>query len=133
MKSNRKHFIVGVVVILLGVLGWMVSGHGRPQIKASYSQFLQQVRDRRVASVIIAASNSGANEATYRLKEGDIGRTLLPSDYRDALAAMQENLVDIEIQTGRFPLLLSAAPFLLLLAVWVFLMGWKRNGARPLF
>jgi hypothetical protein len=61
-----------------------------------------------------------------------MARTVLPSDYREALAAMEESLVDIEIQSARFPLL-SAAPFLLLLAVWVCLMCWKRNGPRTLF
>ena len=133
MNSNAKRLIVGVAVILLGVLGWMASRNGHPQIKATYSQFLQQVRDGRVASVIIAASNSGATDASYRLKDGAMARTVLPSDYRDALAAMEDSLVDIEIQTGRFPLLINASPFILLLVLWVFLMYWKRNGPTALW
>ena len=133
MNSTTRRLVAGVAVILLGVLGWMASGKARPQIKATYSQFLQQVRDGRVSSVIIRASNSGANDASYRLKDGAMARTVLPSDYREALAAMEESLVDIEIQSARFPLFMNAAPFLLLLAVWVCLMCWKRNGPRTLF
>jgi ATP-dependent Zn protease len=131
MISTGRRLVAVVAVVLLGVLGWMASGKGRPQIKATYSRFLQQVRTGEVASVIITASNSGASEATYRLKDGAMARTVLPSDYRDALATMQESLVEIEIQTRQFPLFMNALPFLLLLAVWVFLMCWKRNGARP--
>lgn len=134
MNSNRMRLIVGfTAVILLGVLGWMLSGKERYPIKATYSQFLQQVRDGRVASVIIIASSSSASQATYILKGGEERRTVLPSHYRDALAAMQESHVEIEIRPGGSPVLMNAAPFLLLLAVWVFLVCWKRNGPRQLW
>ena len=61
-------------------------------------------------------------------------RTVLPSDYRDALVAMQDKLVNIEIQdssSGPLRPILNAAPFLLLLGVWSFLVIRKfPNGPR---
>jgi hypothetical protein len=64
----------------------------------TYSQFLDQVRSGQVASVVVIGSNSGAVEAICRLKDGKTVRTVLPSDYRDALVAIQDKLVNIEIR-----------------------------------
>jgi hypothetical protein len=84
--------------------------------------------------VIVTRSNSGAVEATCRLKDGKTVRAVLPSDYRDALVAMQDKLVNIEIRnssSGPFSLLINATPFFLLLGVWIFLMIRKfPNGPR---
>ena len=43
-------------------------------------------------------SNSSAIQANCRLKDGNAVRIVLPSDYRDAMVAMQEKLVNVEIR-----------------------------------
>ena len=80
-------------------------------------------------------SNSGAIQAICRLKDGNAVRTVLPSDYRDAMVAMQDKLlVNVEIKdssSGSLQLLIKATPFLLLLGVWIFLVIRKfPNGPR---
>ena len=70
-------------------------------------------------------SNSGAIQATCRLEDGNTERTVLPANYRDAIVAMQEKLVSIEIRdasSGPLQLVMKATPFLVLLGVWIFLM-----------
>ena len=69
-----------------------------------------------------------------RWKDGSIIRSVLPPDDRDAIAAMQDQLVDIEIRdaaSGWLPLIANAAPFLLLLATWMFLFHRLRNRVPP--
>jgi cell division protease FtsH len=121
-----------VVVIGLAVAWSVIRTSGRGQTRLTYSQFLQLVEAGSVASVVIEPG-SGANPAICRLKDGNNLRTVLPSDYRDALAAMQDKLVNIEIQdpsSGWIPLLINASPFLVLLAFWLFMMLRLRNGPR---
>jgi len=76
----------------------------------TYSQFLEKVR-------------TGQNAE----------QTVLPSDYRDAMAAMQDKLVNIEIRdSSSGPLqLLYYSPFILILAVWIFLVRKFQNGPGP--
>lgn len=78
-----------------------------------------------MAEVKISAGNSGAEAAKVRLKDGNTAQTVLPGDYSVALAAMQQQMVNVEIQDASaspMPLIINAAPFLILLAVWIFLM-----------
>jgi hypothetical protein len=122
-----------VLICVAGVL-WMATAGQRSLTMVTYSQFLERVRTGRIASVIVMGSNSGATEAICRLKNGNAVRTVLPSDYRDALVAMQDNHVDVEIRdsaSGPLPLFVRASPFFLLLGVWIFLMIRKfPNGLR---
>src|SRR6185436_15772328 len=115
--------MIGVAAIL-----WVAAVSQRPSITLTYSQFLDRVRTGHIASVIVMGSNSGAIEAICRLKDGNTVRTVLPRNYRDALGAMQEELVDVEIREaapGSLRLILNTTPFLVLIAVWVFLMVRK--------
>ena len=117
--------IIGAVVMGVAALLWMAVATQRPSNTLTYSQFLEKVQTGQIARVTVMGSNSGAVQAICRLKDGNTVRTVLPRDYRDALIAMRETLVDIEIRdasSGSLRLLLNATPFLLLVGVWVFLM-----------
>jgi|SRR6266566_4786568 len=133
MKSKASIAIICVVVISLAGILW-TTGSRRGLTKLTYSEFLEQVRGGQIASVTIIASTSGATEATCHSKDGKAMRTVLPSDYRDALVAMQDKLVNIEIQdssSGPQRAIVNAAPFLLLVGVWIFLFIRKfPNGPR---
>ncbi len=134
MKSKTRIAIICSVMICLAGVLWMTAGSRRVQNKLTYSQFLEQVRAGRVVSVIVIGSNSGATQATCRLKDGTTVRTVLPSDYRDAVAAMQDKLVDVEIQdpsSGPLRLFINTTPFFLLVGVWAFFMMRKfQKGPR---
>ena len=67
----------------------------------------------------------GANAAKVRLKDGSTTQTVLPLDYSAALGAMQQQMVNVEIQDASaspLSLAINAVPFLILLAFWIFLM-----------
>jgi ATP-dependent Zn protease len=124
MKSKASIAIIcAVVICLAGILWTTVSRRGLT--KLTYSEFLEQVRGGQIASVTIISSNSGATQAICHLKDGNTVRTVLPSDYRHALVAMQDKLVNIEIQDSSSQpqrAIVNAAPFLLLVGVWIFVV-----------
>ena len=127
MNSKIKIAIALLLAALLCavILIWISAGQHGGQSTISYSQFLQQVEAGRVAGVKISAGNSGADAAKVRLKDGATNQTVLPADYSVALAAMQQRMVNVEIQdagANSMSLALNAIPFLILLAVWVLLM-----------
>jgi ATP-dependent Zn protease len=136
MKSKARIAIVCATVIFLAGIMWTTASLSGPKT-LTYSQFLEQVRGGQVAGVILTGSNSGATQATCRLKNASTVRTVLPSDYKDALVAMQDKRVNIEIwdsSSGPLWSFLNAAPFLLLLGVWIVLMIRKfPNGPRQGF
>jgi hypothetical protein len=88
----------------------------------TYSHFLAQVRTGSVAKVTVIGGNSGVTPAICRLKSGGTVRAVLPSDCRDALAPIEDHLVNIEIRdtsSGCLRLLLNVTAFLLLAGVWL--------------
>jgi ATP-dependent Zn protease len=129
LKRNIVFTAIGAVVLIcLLAVPWIrtVGYHSMPM--ATYSEFLDQINSGRVASVVIIGSNSGAVEATYRLKGREVLRTVLPSDYKDALRAMQERLVDVEIRNASpepLRMLFNVMPVLLLFSIWMILMILK--------
>lgn len=135
MNTKAKTIVFWAVLIGVAVLLWAVVQNKPTPPKATYSQFLQQVQAGRVTNAVIVASNRGPNPVDYNLKDGARMHTVLPHNDRDALEAMQQKLVDIEIQDGSSrwtQVLWNATPFLLLVAFWLFMMGQmsKRRHAK---
>lgn len=123
MSKPKIAILCAVLMCTVGVV-WLATANRRSLTNLTYSQFLQEVRMGQVASVILIERNSGAVQATCKLKAGNTVQTVLPSHYKDALMAMQDRQVNIEIRGSSEPLrlLMNATPFLLLLGVWIFLM-----------
>jgi cell division protease FtsH len=118
------------LVAAAGIVFNANSGRALPTL--TYSQFLDEVRSGQVASTVITAGASGATQATCRLKDGRTARTVLPAHYNDVLATMLQQRVNVEIRDGSLEplrLFLNAAPFLILLAVWLILFRKFRNGS----
>ena len=122
-----------VALVIASAAVWMFAGGHRAQSTLTYTQFIERVRAGQVAGVEIAAGNLGASPATIRLKDGRTTQTVLPMDYSAALALLENQLVNVEIRdaaSSPMHLLVNATPFLVLLAVWVFLMFNRRRFLR---
>jgi ATP-dependent Zn protease len=117
-----------VLAIVAATLALTI-GQRMLQPKATYSDFLKRVQAGDVAKATIeVAARSGADRIDYTLKNGQRVKTVVPSDDREALAAMRDKLVNVEIQdssSSPYRLLANATPFLLLLAFWVVMMRLK--------
>jgi ATP-dependent Zn protease len=122
------------LALLVATVWWTQSRRGEPdRSKSTYSQFLDELRAGQVASAIVVPGR--AAPTTYKLKNGTTQATVLPSDYRDDITAMREELVNIEIQdptSNPLAVLGNAAPFLILLSVWLVLMYRLRKGKGDL-
>ena len=132
MKPKTKSVVFFAVLIMVAVVMAFVVGDrtDRSRTKATYSEFLQQVQAGEVSKATIAVAATGANPVTYRLKSGSEWLTIIPKNYQDALAEMQNKLVNIEIrdaQSQRTRFLVNATPFFLLLGFWVVMMIWMRK------
>jgi ATP-dependent Zn protease len=135
MNSNAriKIALLSAALVLAAVVIWIVAGSRGGQATISYTQFLQGVQAGQIAQVIIAAGDSGSIPATIHLKDGKTVQTILPAHYSPALAILEDKLVDVEIQNASsvpLRILANATPFLLLLAVWVFLMFNRQRFLR---
>jgi cell division protease FtsH len=132
MKQKTRTVVFFVVLIVVVAIMALVVGDRTDgsRTKATYSEFLQQVQAGEVSRATIAVAETGANPVTYRLKSGSEWLTIIPKNYQDALAAMQNKLVNIEIrdaQSQRTRMLMNASPFFLLLGFWVVMMIWMRK------
>ncbi len=134
MNSRIKLAIFCAVLIGAASVWRLATAGQRPSATVTYSQFLERVQAGQITSVIVMDSNSGAIESICRLKDGNTVRTVLPSDYRNALDAMQDNQIHVEIRDSAarpLQIFLKALPFFLLLGIWIFLMIRKfPNGPR---
>jgi ATP-dependent Zn protease len=122
MNTKARIAMICAALICVAAALWIAGASRRSLPTLTYSQFVARVRAGQIASVVVMRSSS---QAICRLKDGQTVRTVLPSDYRDAMLVMLDKMVDVEIRDSAagWPALLSnATPFLLFLALWIFLM-----------
>jgi ATP-dependent Zn protease len=126
-KTNSIVFW-SVLAVVAATLAFTI-GQGLLQSKATYSEFLKRVQAGEVArATVVVASRSGADQIDYTLKNGSRVKTVVPSDDREALAAMKDKLVNVEIRDASaspYRLLVNSSPFLVLVAFWIFMMSRK--------
>jgi len=108
----RVGVICAALVFAAGI--WWIADHSQERLPTvSYSRFLGEVSDGLVANAVV----SGGARTTFQKTDGSRAATILPPDYRDALAVMLEKGVNIEIREGR-SMAKNAVPFLVLLGCW---------------
>jgi len=111
--AMKVKILCAALVLTAGI--WWILGRGEERLPmVSYTRFLGEVGDGQVANAVV----SGGARTTFQKTDGSRAATVLPPDYRDALAVMLEKGVNIEIQEGR-SMAKNAAPFLVLLGCWV--------------
>jgi cell division protease FtsH len=129
-----KNVVFVAVLICVGLAFLAVSQQVHVPVKATYSEFLQQVQTGQVTKAVIVTGESGPNPITYNLKDGTRESTVLPADYRDVLATLQQKMVNVEIRDAAsqwLHMLPNAMPFFILLAFWLFMMRrMRQHGAR---
>jgi cell division protease FtsH len=125
MRPDAKRIVFYTTLLCVTLLLWAVVQTGRSSAKTTYSEFLQQVQSGQVRSATIVAGDEGSSDVTYNLKDGTRVHSVLPSDYRDALEAMRQKTVNVEIENAASQWLRRGAnliPVLLLAAFWFFMM-----------
>ncbi len=136
MNSTARTVVLWLIMILLAVFLWkMASGGGQStkEDEPAYSDFLDKVDSGQVAEVTINLSQVGGNiQGTY--KNQYKFHTTVPPDYGDLLKRLREKNVKITVRESSraewLVILLNAAPLLLLVALWIFMMRQMQAGGN---
>ena len=130
MAKNLVLWII-IAVVLMSVFSSFTPNAGR-QSEMEYSQFIEQVHDGQVQSVLIQEEGNGSRVITGKLKDGRDFRTFGPED-KDLVNDLLEEKVVIDAKEPEqrsilVEILISWFPLLLLIGVWIFFMRQMQGG-----
>jgi len=133
VNSRNKNFLIGLVVFVVAVVSLNVVTSTRSSHKEIiYSDFLQKVQANQVASVVISGGHIDA-----QMTDGVAMSTQAPKD-PGLIPALQKANVKITVRPDSgtpwyMSVLLHWGPFILIIAVWVYLMRRMQGGGNRLF
>ena len=132
MNSNVKTIIFWAVLICVAVLLWTVvhQGKNKPERTITYTEFMNDVEKNNVKNVVIAGQEAKADF----VNENATLKTLLPANYQDVVKALDAKQVNVEFRdsntTPWISILINYAPFVLVIAFWVFFMRQMQSGGN---
>ncbi|ANH66989.1 ATP-dependent zinc metalloprotease FtsH [Mitsuaria sp. 7] len=103
--------------------------------QTGYSEFLEEVRAKRVKQVILQEFPGGSTEIQATTSDGSKLRTSAPYLDRGLIGDLINNGVKFDVKPREEPsvlmnILLSWGPMLLLIAVWVYFMRQMQGGGK---
>ena len=130
MAKNLVLWII-IAVVLMSVFSSFSPNTGR-QSELEYSEFIEQVNDGEVQSVLIQEEGNGSRVITGKLKDGREFSTYGPEDNDLVNDLLKENVVirseRPEQRSILVEVLISWFPLLLLIGVWIFFMRQMQGG-----
>jgi cell division protease FtsH len=132
VNSNVKTIIFWAVLICVAILLWTVvhQTKSKPEVTISYTQFMNEVEKNNVKNVVIAGQEAKADF----VNDQKTLKTLLPANYQDVVKALDAKQVNVEFKdsngTPWVSLLVNYAPFVLVIAFWVFFMRQMQSGGN---
>jgi len=143
MPAALRTVLFWLLMVVLATVLWKMSSSNRsagsggpPSPEMSYSDFMGQVDKDNVSSVRLLESPA-TSEVQGELRDSQQKfRTTIP---KETIPTLTERLrkqgasveVSEENNVGWTRLLANLAPFILILAFWVFMMGSRLRGNRP--
>jgi cell division protease FtsH len=137
-SSTLKTIMFWLFIIMLGVLLWTLvskSGQSAREEEPSYSEFMAQVERGNVKEVTLYLSpNSYEVEGEWREPSKKFRTTIFKESSPDLAKTLQDKQVLInvkEVTRGDWiTFLVNAAPLLLLVAFWIFMMRQMQAGGN---
>ena len=138
MNSTVRTILFWLFMILLAVVLWKMASTGGQSAhddEPSYTKFLAQVQAGNVKEVTIYLSqNSAEVQGEYREGGKFRGVTLANSSIPDITKGLEAKGVLINMKevsrADWFIVLVNAAPVLLLVAIWIFMMRQMQAGGN---
>jgi cell division protease FtsH len=134
LNSTLKSLLFWIVLIGIGIMIWSFSaGWQRQPAPISFTEFLQEVKEGQVYSVVITG-----NQITGK-RNGQAGnaaefRTYAPTQYERLANLLDEKNVRIEAREATTSpwanVLYSWAPILLMIGFWIFIMRQMQSGGN---
>ena len=133
MNARNKNFLIGLVIIVMAVVVMNVLTTKRTAPREIlYSDFLSRVKNGQVMSVLISGERLEGDQLD--------GTNFAVNTPRDPtlISTLQGNNVKITVQPDAgspwyLTILLHWGPFILIIAVWIFLMRRMQGGGNRLF
>nr|WP_262694965.1 ATP-dependent zinc metalloprotease FtsH [Kordiimonas aquimaris] len=117
----RNAFVWVVIVIMLIALFNMFQGGAGREPEVSYSQFLEEVEQNRVASAEISGQ-----DIRVIYTSGAISRTVMPNFHPDLYEILKNQGVDYKLVKEESNVFLAALfswlPIILIIGIWIFFM-----------
>jgi cell division protease FtsH len=133
LNTRNKNFLIGLVVIVMAIIVMNVlsSKHTTPR-EILYSEFLHRVKNGQVSSVTLSGERIEAEQT-----DGGTFSVNVPKD-PTLISTLQSNNVKITVQPDAgnpwyLSIFLHWGPFILIIAVWIFLMRRMQGGGNRLF
>ena len=133
LNSTVKQILIWVFMITCLICLWqfVVKGTGIGQDHpVSLSQFLNDADQGKVSDIIV----NGAEVTGHYRDQKDQFRTTIPANYPDMYKTLREHGVSVTIKDQNsnqwVSLLISVAPFALLLGLWFFLLRQMQSGGN---
>ncbi len=134
MNSSVKTILFWVFILVCLVMLWTVversTSMGKEQ-EYAYSDLYDKVVNNQVQDATIQADELHGH---LKVSPKDEFHTTLPSNYDDLLKAMIAAKVNFSIKEPQnnvlIPLLINAGPFVLLIAVWFFMLRQMQSGGN---
>jgi cell division protease FtsH len=132
MNSNVKTAIFWLLIIVVVVWLWTMvrTGAKREDRELKFTQFITDVKAKKVASVTITGMEVSGQ---YRDDGGKL-HVMIPANYPAIYDVLTENGVTTEVKESNsgnwVGLLINAVPLVLLLAIWIFMMRQMQSGGN---
>ena len=129
MNSTFKTIMLWLSLVLVVALAWHFAQYQKKETSLKFSEFMGQVEAGQVQEVTITG-----NEIKGKLADREPFRTVAPIEYAKYVDALLAKKVAVTVERDQTPawasILISWAPFLLLIGFWVFFMRQMQSGGN---
>jgi len=133
VNSTVKTVVFWVVMLATALLLWQVvkTGNTTKERDLSFTEFMTQVEQDNVSEITLYSSNEVRGQ--FR-KDNSRLKTVVPNNYPDLIGILREKGVIITVKESStsswVAILVNAAPFLLLIGFWIFMMRQMQTGGN---
>ncbi len=129
MNSTFKTVMLWLSLLVVIFLAWHFANIQKKETRLDFSQFMVQVEDGKVRDVTVTGNEIKGHTAT-----GEAFTTFAPAGYDKVVDALLAKKVQVKIQPDQTPtwanILISWAPFVLLIGFWIFFMRQMQSGGN---
>ena len=138
MNSTVRTVLFWVLMVVLAVVLWQMASKGGPtahEDEPNYTNFLAKVESGNIKAVTVYLSpNSAELQGEYRDGTKFRGVTIANTAIPDVTKALQDKGVLYnykEVKDGNWvSLLINLSPFIIILAIWIFMMRQMQAGGN---
>jgi cell division protease FtsH len=127
--STFKTVLLWLTILVALFLVWHVAQMTKKDATIKFSEFMADVESGKIADVTITG-----NDIRGKFSNSEPFRTTAPASYDKLMDALLAKNVPVTVQSAETPtwanMLISSAPFILLIGFWIFFMRQMQSGGN---